>query len=937
MAKIKRVILVLGILIIFSSAILSANAAVQTATFKTKGSSAKIGLFSSDTNVDGKLSIGITLSSSGQKALAIKEKVYSVIMNADITLKNSESIARIILIDSKGNEYLVYEANSFFPGEGTSSLTGVCDETCYLNGIIPSKLRFELKNASIKMDSISYSDSAFSQNAARRTAAKGSGREIFKIRQINDYIKQNKMEWTAGKTFVSGLSYSQKKRLFRNKDGTLPKELPNLYGFEYYIDGVFEMPDNAEGRSAARPASRIAATSLPKSWNWNNASGENWMTSVKSQGYGATCWAFAEIGAMEAQINLYYNQHLNVNLSEQMRVDCTNSGEIKELINSDECEQMSCYAGNSECYLVHIGIVDEGCDKYAQRNIEWPNNCDYEHICKDWSARLWKSSDFREYTFDAIPYINCSKGVRGISEEELKKVLISKGPLSTAIPGMNHAMVLAGYDTDENTGETIWSFKNSWGCRPGYDNYFRVKLRLQEMKGVLFMGPFTPPEDKNYWPKGFDGTIKCYDKDGDGYCNWGITAQKPSTCPAGCKVEKDCDDSNPLIGPFDSNFACTSTAQTGKISISSMHSGVRVFLKGINGWTEKGIAPVTLLNMPYGEYTFLFNKTGYHLNETSIYLGKAEEKISVNLSKIANGDLTVTSNPEYSVVYLNVRDDIWIEKGETPIVITGLAPGNYTIQTIKQGYESNITAVEIGASSKTINTYLKRIYYSDLDIKSSMENVSIYYRGINGGWMYLGKTPLKTKIPYGTYDFKADPRKSGFFAKYLMGKSTVEIPLTKIYFNFSSPPDTGALLLTAIPSQAEVYMDNKLIGYTSIMIGNIPYGTRKILLKRNGYCDNQEFFDVKNQSPRYYPIKMLPEFNGTLKINTDPPGAWVTVHPKKQEGAVFSGTSPATANEIPCGIRYIRASKRGYQESGSYVEVDSDLKEINITLTANTN
>ncbi len=50
-------------------------------------------------------------------------------------------------------------------------------------------------------------------------------------------------------------------------------------------------------------------------------------------------------------------------------------------------------------------------------------------------------------------------------------------------------------------------------------------------------------------------TPACTDKDGDGYCNWGI-GPKPTSCPATCKAEEDCDDSNAAIG------ACTFTQTT---------------------------------------------------------------------------------------------------------------------------------------------------------------------------------------------------------------------------------------------------------------------------------------------------------------------------------------------------------------------------------------
>jgi len=46
-----------------------------------------------------------------------------------------------------------------------------------------------------------------------------------------------------------------------------------------------------------------------------------------------------------------------------------------------------------------------------------------------------------------------------------------------------------------------------------------------------------------------DNDIACYDKDGDGYYNWGVVADRPVTCPNDLPV--DGDDNNALYGPRD--------------------------------------------------------------------------------------------------------------------------------------------------------------------------------------------------------------------------------------------------------------------------------------------------------------------------------------------------------------------------------------------------
>lgn len=76
-------------------------------------------------------------------------------------------------------------------------------------------------------------------------------------------------------------------------------------------------------------------------WDWRNRHGANdpsspyfddddsgftgWITPIKNQaeptGCGS-CSAFGTFGSFEAMINLYYNQHLDLDLSEQEQLSC---------------------------------------------------------------------------------------------------------------------------------------------------------------------------------------------------------------------------------------------------------------------------------------------------------------------------------------------------------------------------------------------------------------------------------------------------------------------------------------------------------------------------------------------------------------------------------------------------------------------------------------
>lgn len=369
------------------------------------------------------------------------------------------------------------------------------------------------------------------------------------------------LKWIAGETSVSKMSYEEKKRLFGGK-------VPNLQGFEYYKGGVFQFLPKHSTNSTFSNHKTKNDTAVVDTFDWRNRHGANleflpngsvnpyydrdmlgggWLTSIKNQGSAGNCWAFANVGAIEAQINLYYNTHIDADLSEQMLVDCANFGEISELSVSYQCGNSPCYPVDEYCKILNVGIVEEECDPYAQREYGYgdENCCNYNYICSDWKDRVWKVSDFHDYKSKKdYGTSDCEHQTMNLSIEDFKKLLISKGPLNSTVNSMNHSMVLVGFRTTSDN-ITQWIFKNSWGKYWGDNGYAYIELDESDFEyfyGSLPIGPFIPPTGRSY-------DVRCIDADGDGYFNWGL-GPKPADCPS-CPDEPDGDDSKPCLGPMD--------------------------------------------------------------------------------------------------------------------------------------------------------------------------------------------------------------------------------------------------------------------------------------------------------------------------------------------------------------------------------------------------
>ena len=438
-------------------------------------------------------------------------RVTSLSIDLDVFLTKKNSYARVVLVDYFGHEWLVHQAG--FPFENLLKLEDVCEETCLLEpSVIPKKLLIEVSddNTQIYIKKINY---LLAGRSVSLDVTKTSIKDIQKEVKI-DAFNQKEITWIAGETPISDLSYTEKKAKLGGWFGT-------TCGFEFYTDGVFRFCEEVgDGPYLDGRAEAVV-------FDWRNRHGQNWNSPVKNQGGCGSCWAFSALGSTEGVFNTYYNQHLDLDLSEQDFVSCAPTGD--------------CSGGgvsSSLNYMRSVGVVNESCFPYIAND----GNCDDR--CTN--PQFWKIN----YSSDVDNVDNLNR------EFIIKQQLMKNGPLAMTGPMYywSHAITLSGYGYDDNG--LYWIFKNSWGT--GYqDNGY----------GKIAISPYYLDHDTNFYyisvpypPPEYTYNKLCFDNDLDGYCTWG-TEDRPNICSPDigldeigydccsslCQPEPDCDDSNNLI------------------------------------------------------------------------------------------------------------------------------------------------------------------------------------------------------------------------------------------------------------------------------------------------------------------------------------------------------------------------------------------------------
>ena len=529
-------------------------------------------------------------------------KIYGLAVDAEIDFANNNSQVRFVLIDENFDEHLVYEAYPLLSGSGNVNIQESCEETALLNGIKPYALQIEVVDAKVNLHKLTYASRSDIADIKKAQAEVRSGQNADKITRLNENLKARGEKWVAGQTSVSEMSYAERKKLYGQS--TFPA------GFEFYCGGVITAGESTSNSISSNLKSASASSPYIDEWDWRDRHGKNWISPIANQGSCGSCWAFTSTGAVEAITNVYFNQQLNLDLSEQDVLSCSGAG--------------SCDGGYPSLaldYMTNFGVVDENTFPYQALDL----------ACSD------KGNNPAE-RIKISGRIDFGYGDFVKTEDNLKRMLIEYGPISGGLFDWSHGMVLVGYmvveegdkfyyrresdllrywktvaSGDPLIGKTVWIFKNSWGDYFGDQGYVYVETPITNMGWThALKTPVTSLIN--------DYEVVCTDADGDGYYWWGL-GEKPANCPE-CPDLADGDDSDPTKGPLDQYGYCM---PLGPVAIpvsnftaapTTINEGEEVTFSDAStnnptswSWTFEGGTPATSTTQ---NPSVVFNTTGQH-------------------------------------------------------------------------------------------------------------------------------------------------------------------------------------------------------------------------------------------------------------------------------------------------------------------------------------
>lgn len=134
---------------------------------------------------------------------------------------------------------------------------------------------------------------------------------------------------------------------------------------------------------------------------------------------------------------------------------------------------------------------------------------------------------------------------------------------------------------------------------------------------------------------------------------------------------------------------------TGSATIDSVPQGASIYFDG----NYYGMTPTTITEKTVGVHNITLKKDGYNdwVSQIQVLKGKTVTITATLVQRTTpyEGSLNIQSTPSGAEVYFN--GDM---KGVTPLIVSGIAPGTYTITLKKDGYQDWVANIEIDADEK---------------------------------------------------------------------------------------------------------------------------------------------------------------------------------------------------------------------------------------------
>jgi hypothetical protein len=164
----------------------------------------------------------------------------------------------------------------------------------------------------------------------------------------------------------------------------------------------------------------------------------------------------------------------------------------------------------------------------------------------------------------------------------------------------------------------------------------------------------------------------------------------------------------------------TLTSDSAKLVLDSDPTGAKVTLNGV----DKGTTPCTLERIPGGEATLQLALTGYEPYEQALKLAAGQTEQVKAVLKPIPAKLTVVSIPKGARIYVNNQF-----RGEAPVTIDKLEPGNCRVRAEMDGYDPDARDVTVERAATLTEEFRLIANTGQLQVSTEPSGVKVFVDG----------------------------------------------------------------------------------------------------------------------------------------------------------------------------------------------------------------
>ncbi len=244
------------------------------------------------------------------------------------------------------------------------------------------------------------------------------------------------------------------------------------------------------------PYTYISLASLPRSFDWRNVSGINYVSTTLNQHYPqycGSCWLHAGISVLSDRLKIAKQaQFPEINLARQVVLNCGNK------------TAGSCNGGSD--YGVYVfahkyGIPDDTCQLYSgqEHGCSAFRNC---MNCDPPTAEAPHGVCYPVQSYDRY-FVREYGRMKKPTIHEMKAEIYKRGPISCSIDAsfvekgryhagdivrvrdqdwdLDHDISISGWGFDEESQSEYWIVRNSWGSFVNDNGWFKVQLGINSI------------------------------------------------------------------------------------------------------------------------------------------------------------------------------------------------------------------------------------------------------------------------------------------------------------------------------------------------------------------------------------------------------------------------------------------------------------------------